>query len=386
LYLSQARALGAMGVLPKQIRHADVSQALEQLRLLGERRPESEIATVRVPSLRDDGEFPQPVAAATAADRLAVSVVPEVASGAPPSRPAPSVPTGGLTPEMRAQLELLLRDHGSELRRFVAQSLAQHSGQIISELRALLDGAAAPAVAAEPVTGARAAGRRGVSVLWLSVVAALIAALAGLLWYRSAGERGNVGAGTEPPRSLAGHAPAAQASKPTAAPAESPASFAAAGAPGNGGTTPLLVVPVPFGEEPFGGARIDAVQAALARLSVAGFRGKVELRSFPGRYCLQGVGDTVTLPPGELSFSKCDQIGNPVDATGAADHESVAFANMASAARSRSRGALDIQLSSGGADEVITPYPSVTAFLTTGEWNRAAATNNRVEVRAHPQP
>ena len=383
LYLSQARALGAMGVLPKQIRHADVSQALEQLRLLGERRPESEIATVRVPSLRDDGEFPQPVAAA---DRLAVSVVPEVASGAPPSRPAPSVPTGGLTPEMRAQLELLLRDHGSELRRFVAQSLAQHSGQIISELRALLDGAAAPAVAAEPVTGARAAGRRGVSVLWLSVVAALIAALAGLLWYRSAGERGNVGAGTEPPRSLAGHAPAAQASKPTAAPAESPASFAAAGAPGNGGTTPLLVVPVPFGEEPFGGARIDAVQAALARLSVAGFRGKVELRSFPGRYCLQGVGDTVTLPPGELSFSKCDQIGNPVDATGAANRESVAFANMASAARSRSRGALDIQLSSGGADEVITPYPSVTAFLTTGEWNRAAATNNRVEVRAHPQP
>src|SRR5271155_4293957 len=36
LYLSQARALGAIGVLPKQIKHADVSKALEQLHLIGE--------------------------------------------------------------------------------------------------------------------------------------------------------------------------------------------------------------------------------------------------------------------------------------------------------------------------------------------------------------
>ena len=109
LYLSQARALGAMGVLPKQIRPADVSRALEQLRLVGERRPESEIATVRVPSLRDTGELA------------------ELVEESPPSPPPQPAPAAGLTPEMRAQLDLLLRDHGTELRRFVAQSLAQHS-------------------------------------------------------------------------------------------------------------------------------------------------------------------------------------------------------------------------------------------------------------------
>src|SRR5580693_5259351 len=42
LYLSQARALGAIGVLPKQIKHADVSKALDQLHLLGEVEPELE--------------------------------------------------------------------------------------------------------------------------------------------------------------------------------------------------------------------------------------------------------------------------------------------------------------------------------------------------------
>src|ERR1039457_6302198 len=51
LYLSQARALGAMGVLPKQIKHADVSKVLEQLRLLGEATPDREIAATSIEAL-----------------------------------------------------------------------------------------------------------------------------------------------------------------------------------------------------------------------------------------------------------------------------------------------------------------------------------------------
>src|SRR5580693_818972 len=42
LYLGQARALGAVGVLPKQIKQADVSKVLDQLHLLGEVEPELE--------------------------------------------------------------------------------------------------------------------------------------------------------------------------------------------------------------------------------------------------------------------------------------------------------------------------------------------------------
>src|SRR5882757_9536133 len=38
LYLGQARALGAVGVLPKQIKHADVSKVLYQLHLVTDRR------------------------------------------------------------------------------------------------------------------------------------------------------------------------------------------------------------------------------------------------------------------------------------------------------------------------------------------------------------
>src|SRR5579862_9621801 len=42
VYLGQARALGAIGVLPKQIKHADVSKVLYQLHLIADRRSEEQ--------------------------------------------------------------------------------------------------------------------------------------------------------------------------------------------------------------------------------------------------------------------------------------------------------------------------------------------------------
>ena len=370
LYLSQARALGAMGVLPKQTRPADVSRALEQLRLLGERRPESEIATVRVPSLRDIAE----PAAATESPEVEARDVEALLQQPPP----PIVVPVGLGPEMRAQLELLLRDHGTELRRFVARSLAQQSGQIIQEVRTLLEGGDSPAAAAS--AGSTRSPEPGVAATWLAAAAALIAVLAGLLWNRSStpgGAADVLAPHAAPARPAASAAPAPRAGRKALAPGVAPQLAAAA---------PLLVATVPFGDSPFSGTRIDAVQGVLSRLIASGYRGNVEIRSYPGRFCLQGSGETVSLPPSELSYSKCDQIGNPVDSAGVAGRESVAFANMLSALQSRSRGALAIELTAGTADEVTTPYPIVTAFLTTGEWNRAAAANNRVEVRVRPPP
>src|SRR6266851_6885312 len=48
LYVGQARALGAMGVLPKQVRPVDVSKVLYQLHLLPDRRDMAEPALVPV--------------------------------------------------------------------------------------------------------------------------------------------------------------------------------------------------------------------------------------------------------------------------------------------------------------------------------------------------
>src|SRR5687767_8125192 len=48
LYLGQARALGAEGVLPKQIKQSDVTKMLYQLRLVADRRGEDQTTFARV--------------------------------------------------------------------------------------------------------------------------------------------------------------------------------------------------------------------------------------------------------------------------------------------------------------------------------------------------
>jgi CheY-like chemotaxis protein len=376
LYLSQARALGAMGVLPKQTQPADVSRALEQLRLLGERIPESEIATVRVPSLRDAA----PAAEGGRGDSLETGMLPTAAGAAP---------AAGLTPQMRAQLDSLLHDHGIELRRFVTHSLQLHAERIVGDVRALMDEAigraGAPAASAPEPAPPPPPRRTSAAIPWLGAAAAAIAVLAGILWYRAANHEQQLAAGPAAVNSAL-RVGAADVDKSgfAAAPARAALNGAAHSAAAR--TPPLLVETVPFGESPFAGARIEAVQALLERLSASGFHGTVEIRSYPGRFCMQGGGDGVVLPAADTSYAKCDQVGNPVDSGGLAGRQSVAFANMLSAQRSRSGGGLEVQLAAGSAEDVVAPYPPLSEPLTAGEWNRAAAANNRVEVRTRALP
>jgi CheY-like chemotaxis protein len=376
LYLDQARALGAVGVLPKQTRAGDVSRALEQLRLLGE--PDAERLAL----------------AATAAQPTAVPAA--LSAGAPVAGPAaagvaaaPSAPAAGstaavagLTPELRAQLDALLRDHGIELRRFVAATLAQHTGQIISEVRALMDEAAAPAATAESATAPARPFGGGRAVLWLAAVAALIAVAAGLLWYQAARD--------EMRRALAPAARAVSAS-PAVALSTAPVASTATPTPAMPAAAVMhedaaLVETVPFGEAPLGGARLEPLRALLARLAAAGFRGVVEIRSFPGRYCMQGEPGARQLPAADVAYPNCSMIGNPLDYAQPAQLQSSAFASLLAEHAARGRGSPEVQLVTGSADEVVAPYPAISPPLTAGEWNRAAAANNRIEVRTRPLP
>jgi hypothetical protein len=143
-----------------------------------------------------------------------------------------------------------------------------------------------------------------------------------------------------------------------------------------------MIDPVPFGETPLSGARLEHIQALLARLAAQGFRGVVQIRTVPGRFCLTAGAAGVPAPAAETTaYSRCDQVGTSREDNGSpSQRQSVAFANMIATARASAAGRLDIQINAGGPDEVLTPYPPVSDGLTAGEWNRAAAANNRVEV------
>jgi hypothetical protein len=144
-----------------------------------------------------------------------------------------------------------------------------------------------------------------------------------------------------------------------------------------------LVIPVPYGEDALSGPRLEMLRQMTTRLASRNVAGVVEVRTFAGRYCLVGnATDGFSVAPDELLFSRCNAVGNPhEDGLPPAQRESLGFANLAGGLRASTQGALDIQLSPADASGIALAYPQVSGALTAGEWNRAAAANNRIEVR-----
>ena len=114
LYLGQARALGAVGVLPKQIKQADVSKVLYQLHLVTDRRrsEQTTFTAVNAPGVAASTPTTSPdlAAIAAAAD--------------------PNLPTALTTTSLREQF--------AELRRALVAGVDTQTDRITAEVRALL--------------------------------------------------------------------------------------------------------------------------------------------------------------------------------------------------------------------------------------------------------
>jgi CheY-like chemotaxis protein len=144
LYLGQARALGALGVLPKQIKPADVSKVLYQLHLVPDRRNNEQVTFTPL-NARVEG----------------VAVDPD-------------------PPGAKALTDTALREHFAELRRALVAGVDTQTDRITAEIRALLLEALPPPAPGAPPPTART------PWAWLVACLALAVALASTtLWWRS---------------------------------------------------------------------------------------------------------------------------------------------------------------------------------------------------------
>jgi hypothetical protein len=155
----------------------------------------------------------------------------------------------------------------------------------------------------------------------------------------------------------------------------------------SGAGTPAFgarVEPVPYGEIPFDRGRLEVLRELLTRLQATGFRGVVKITSLAGLFCLSGNPTDGYIPAVASSLaSKCDVVGNPFeDSLSGQQRQSLAFANLIAGVRQRTAGAITVAIEDAGSGRPITPYPARAESLTAGEWNRAAAANNRVEFAA----
>ena len=138
---------------------------------------------------------------------------------------------------------------------------------------------------------------------------------------------------------------------------------------------------VHLGEHAFGARLAEKVSAFVPFLEEAGFQGEIRLSSHLGRFCMgmNSSGNHVLADPAS-GASECEIVGHPLDDY-VNDRLSVAFNNLLQ--QDPAPGirlnliALDGQDSTAGWD-----YPGVES--SAGQWNLVALYNNRVEVELLP--
>ena len=378
LYLGQARALGAVGVLPKQIRPADVATVLYQLHLAEDRRRATGDGSYEGEERRQSPLLFERAAATEAP----AAVTPEVSEDtaefdmSPPAMPR-------YVPPVSQHENLSLRDELGEVRRLIVTGLDQQTERLVEDLRQIVR------EAQQAVAPARERPARGT---FYGIAATLVAVVLGVLWWQAESDRRQLqqqldelshartpAAGAESPVADAGDVNAAGAGVPAVGEESRKARASAAVASPS-------VFTVPYGELALAGARVDRVRSLLNQLADSGFQGVVDVQAFPGRFCLAGnASDGFSLAADTAPVAQCELIGNPTDeAPGAAQHESLPFANMVAEFHKAHREAIDLRLSTGPAEQVLRPYPEAGAggrAVTAGEWNAAASANSRVEVR-----
>jgi len=259
-YLAQARTLGAVGVLPKQLRAIDVTGALDQLGLRAEPEAAGQVAArhgATQHGATQHGATQSVAQATTVVDTKAPRGEPTHATtvidvntprpGAAAARATRGSVDGGgepVSPELRSLLEALVREQGLAVRQQVSQLVTQQGERMANELRAIrrevgdMNERLAAGASAVAITGThrtRAAGLANGTrmLLWAGLVLAVITAAVGATWLLRPDLWSNAGGD-------AAHAPAASPTLPLQ-PSKPVAGVAGSGQAAGG--TPLFAAP-----------------------------------------------------------------------------------------------------------------------------------------------
>jgi CheY-like chemotaxis protein len=137
--------------------------------------------------------------------------------------------------------------------------------------------------------------------------------------------------------------------------------------------------PYPYDAMPLDDDRAREFAPLIWDLKSEGFAGTVTVDIHEGRYCTNysADGSTQLAPPDQLAAT-CDYIGTPSSASAAA-LQSRMFANMVAAVTRDGQLSIDTVLH--GTSEPIIDYPMLDDSITAGYWNSIADVNHRISLR-----
>ncbi len=350
LYVGQARALGAVGVLPKQVEPVEVSKVLESLRVIGDEADRRELREET-----DDAE----------------------ASGDYPALEK-------FDQDLRELIQDLFSQQRAILRRDLLDSYEAIAARVADEIRApeSREETGATTDSAERLPG------RFVAIV--SVLVMLTVVFGWLYWQREQGWRevqeqnvSLLGALSQQQSIEAdGAIEAEQRLAQVQQSLNSAFSTAVTAVEWGINQTRLY----PFGELPLGDSKLALLEGLVRHLRDMGFSGRVVLETHVGNFCMvSGGSDGYDLAPSSLVVAQCELIGfESAAAYEMGLQQSVAFANFVNTVREQTGGTIQIIILSRGNNEPLIPYPIAAPGITADFWNGIAAQNNRVEISIDP--
>jgi CheY-like chemotaxis protein len=398
LYVSQARALGAIGVLPKTVRPVDVSRVLYQLHLLPDRRQQRTTLFERAAATALSAA--QPALAPTPASQemplLDAEATPDetAAAGTAAWSGAPVAALAELHASLRQSIQQLVKDQLADQRRFMLATFEAFARRLGAEIKESTP-PRAPAAAAVETLPIETQPRQWWPVVLTALLAAIPAMVLGALYWKALGENRAVARQVTELKTEITDLADKVAAMPPPMTFMSPSLLPAIPQPLSSGAAPIAAAPasaieaaplaieyVPFGETPLANGRLDRLRAIAAPLEAQRTRARIVVESYVGDFCLTGSpADGFTVAEPSVPFQKCDMVGNPFDDSLApAQRQSVDFANFAASLRKRTGGAVVVETVSAGRRSPVE-YPEQAEGSTAGAWNTVAAQNNRVEFR-----
>jgi CheY-like chemotaxis protein len=349
LYVGQARALGAIGVLPKEVQPGVLFEMLLKLGLIPERR-ENDPATTEEAANRLVGE----------------DIHPEI-----PAHPSAGTP-------MEARVMRVLEDAHLELRSDIMRSHRNFAKDVAAEVldkhRAELELRRAEL---EPTR------QRPVTTLGLAVLFAMPALILLALYWQAGDERDT--AQREVDR--LGNIVQQQADTATAQRSSLQSSFSNERNRSQArflGALQWAVnegARVGFEELAFNNAREDQLSELLTHLASLGFRGAVRMESHLGEFCLvSNEAGIYQLAEPTLPVAACALIGHPLDNSPfVSERQSVDFAEFLIGSPLVTQTGIDVQIIAHDRTDSLARHPYPTGNVSAGEWNRTAAMNHRIE-------
>lgn len=348
VYVGQARALGAVGVLPKQVEPVEVSKVLESLHVIGDEDKRRE-------------HHEESVAAE--------------ASGTVPSLER-------LDQDLRDLIQDLFDQQRAVMRRDLLDSYEVIAARVADEIRS---------PDADEATAGRDGDRLpGRVVAIVSALIVVIVVFAGLYWQRERSwrevQQQNVSLLNAVTQQQSIEAEGAMNAEQRLNQYQQSLNTTLSKAVSALEWSVNQAGQYPFGETALGDARLALFKGLVQHLLNMGFSGRIHVETHVGDFCMvAGESGGFDLAPANYTVSQCEQIGfKPAAAFEMGSQQSVAFANFANTIGEETSGSIEITVTSRGSDEPVVPYPQPTADVTAGLWNGIAQQNNRVEVRIEP--